>query len=114
MQVTWALLYFHKIPAIIGLHQYPQAGMFQRRTFSNHWAKQINNLKFRVSYGGLGDVSSFLNNGNYYPLLRQFTNQPGIKQPMDIFTGKWRAFTIYFQPIQPDKPYAYLGETVNA
>jgi len=38
--------------------------------------KQISNLKFRVSYGGLGDVSSFLANGNYYPYLANLRTNP--------------------------------------
>jgi TonB-linked SusC/RagA family outer membrane protein len=37
--------------------------------FFENIKKKINNLKFRVSYGGLGDISSFLTSGNYYPYL---------------------------------------------
>lgn len=40
-----------------------------KEDFFESLRNQISNLKFRVSYGGLGDVSSFLNNGSYYPYL---------------------------------------------
>ncbi|WP_198170106.1 TonB-dependent receptor [Mucilaginibacter arboris] len=40
-----------------------------REDFFKPLLKAINNLKFRASYGGLGDISQFLNSGNYYPYL---------------------------------------------
>ncbi|MFT4154309.1 TonB-dependent receptor [Parafilimonas sp.] len=35
----------------------------------------INNLKFRVSYGGLGDISYFLNASSYYPYLNNLNSR---------------------------------------
>jgi TonB-linked SusC/RagA family outer membrane protein len=40
-----------------------------KENFFQPLQKYINNLKFRASYGGLGDITSFLNNQNYYPYI---------------------------------------------
>ncbi|MBO9619433.1 MAG: SusC/RagA family TonB-linked outer membrane protein, partial [Niabella sp.] len=40
-----------------------------REKFFEPLTRVINNLKLRASYGGLGDISQFLSNGNYYPYL---------------------------------------------
>jgi TonB-linked SusC/RagA family outer membrane protein len=48
-----------------------------REAFFQPLDKWIGNLKFRASYGGLGDLSYFLNNGSYYPYLANLgTNAP--------------------------------------
>lgn len=47
-----------------------------REEFFAPLQKQISNLKFRASYGGLGDVTSFLNKGNYYPYIANLGVNP--------------------------------------
>lgn len=40
-----------------------------KESFFQPLHKEINNLKLRGSYGGLGDISQFLNAGTYYPYI---------------------------------------------
>jgi TonB-linked SusC/RagA family outer membrane protein len=53
-------------------HFFPSASAgwnISKEDFFKPLAKQIDNLKFRVSYGGLGDINTLLGNGSYYPYI---------------------------------------------
>jgi len=53
-------------------HVFPSASAgwnISKEGFFKPLAKSIDNLKFRASYGSLGDISSLLSAGNYYPYI---------------------------------------------
>ena len=59
-------------PADTRYHLFPSASAgwnVSKEDFFKPLAKSIDNLKFRVSYGVLGDINSLLNAGNYYPYI---------------------------------------------
>lgn len=47
-----------------------------KEDFYKRFANVLNTLKLRASYGTLGDVSTLLNNGNYYPYQNALITQP--------------------------------------
>jgi TonB-linked SusC/RagA family outer membrane protein len=64
-------------PVDTRFHLFPSASAgwnISKESFFKPLTKSIDNFKFRLSYGGLGDINTLLGNGNYYPYISTLGN----------------------------------------